>query len=528
MASATLQINQQAREFTQSQTAILTQAMTGIGNLYEARRQFNETLGMTQQQFDETVRQFNDTLAIQLREIGMEETQVAAVVRQIDAQIKNSSLATSAQIAQDWANITGEVGTGTEDINAAFLGVDTTIPDNLTTEQRAAKRASIEEDIRLSFQAMMGREPTTQELSAMYAGNAVSVQGVPTLKARELGLQVMLQNQERVAKYAAIADEHGLNRDTFNQAVEESDRQWAVQIGNVAGQFGIDQDRFAVARFVLDNRVDAIMLNPALSMSEKNAQIDRAILEVGDEFFQGEQPQWMQANNLFDETHGNAQRQIAMASGMGLDQFLSAQRQADDVETRLDAVWAGAMETQEANIRDVLPDVVTEGKQTYIPLNRGAGAEARQEFGKYLMRLTDTQTAELRAAEGDATRTAAILRDIRSSDPEAYEELKNSMSAVLTGGQGFFTDPQFDIVLAKFIAAGEGDRLQIGVGAVGDSFSYTPHNWFAGLSDEKLESLLSTMGAGLSPDSSGGSFLSDISELIGTVSSAYATYKVAT
>ena len=193
------------------------------------------------------------------------------------------------------------------------------------------------------------------------------------------------------------------------------------------------------------------------------------------------------------------------------------------------------METQSASLTaDTTPGIQTDGDGVkFLPLDRGVGRAGVEAISNTLL---DTQwesfpefTAFQEASGNDKLRAMNQVRVRLQADfPAEYEALRNELGDLLTNGQGFFTDAQMDAVLTKFLGGSDSGRIVLGSGPVGIEMGYTPHNWFAGLGDEKTKALLATLGAGLSAEPGGGSFLSDISELIGTVSSAYATYKVAT
>jgi len=520
-ASTQLQLRQQARDYTAQSTALLTEAMTGIGSLYESTRQFDATLGLSKEQFDETIRQFNENLEIALQKLGLDKQTTAAAIKQINADIRNSTLATSATIATEWADVLGQVGVEDTEMNVALLG----LPEGSSAE-----------DIRDGFFAIMGRAPTEQETMALQQGGTISVKSVPTLRARELGLKVLLQNQERVAKYAQLADELELDRDKFGQAVEESDRQWAVTIGNVAEQFGLSDETFTMAKFILDHRVDKIFFSEGLSPDEKQAAVNVAIQEVGSDFFPTEQAKWLQANRVFDETHGNSNRTIARSFGMEAERFVDGNRRANLEEKRMTDVWAGIMESEAVNVRDLYPyegEYDSEGRaiDSRLNTNSGVGQTAWREVTKFLWNLPEELHDRFQGDVDAQMATLRVLKEDGSIDPVVYRDFKEAMEESLLEGQGFFTDAQFDVALRAFIAGGMSDSgnviLESDEGV--DAFTYTPHNWFGELGEEKRKTLIAVLtGSGLSGSSNDGSFLTDITQLIGTAASAYTTYKVAT
>jgi len=175
------------------------------------------------ERFEETKTQFDETLELEAAkwadQFGLDEAQTTAVIRQIEHTMAESTRKLSSEIGAQWAAITGRSGTGTEDMSALDFGVDVsgitaTSPEDLLDTPQGMALAS-------SFEAMMGRAITDNELMSLAGGGDVTIEGVPTLEARRFAAEVTNQTLDRMNQYAAIAAQNELDRDNHNVEVLE-------------------------------------------------------------------------------------------------------------------------------------------------------------------------------------------------------------------------------------------------------------------------------------------------------------------
>jgi len=330
--------------------------------------------------FNQTTKEFTETLELELKKFGLSDQQVQATIRQIDADIANSTRATSAEIGQRWADILGFAGTETGEVNADMLGVDlSALPPNLPGSLSiTTPTASV---VKASFQAMMGRAPTGAELATILEGSSVTSEGVPTMESRQLASDITQQNMERTAKYAQLANELQLDVDTFTRATEETDRQWNTLTGNVSEEFGLDNDTYREAKYALDARTNQLFFNPDLSPTERQRLITEATKDVSLEYY-GNDPQsasrFIQASERFDNMFGDALRAQAADSNMQAATFTRGYRQAQEQEDRLLQTWASIL-TQD-DVVEEKPGNINESIDFYEGINPAQDRLGGHEF----------------------------------------------------------------------------------------------------------------------------------------------------
>ena len=292
-------------------------------------------LDLEEEKFGQSVSEFNASLKQRIDEFsqtyGLNAAQSEAVIRQINQEIINTTRATSAEISQKWANITGTVGTESGPMGAATLGVDLT---NLDTSGPPESLMATAEGraMRESFVAMMNREPTDEELQSMLLGDDIEVKGKPTLESMKLAAQVSQTAMERVAKYDAIARENGLDKEKFSQAKAEADRIWNETTIDVAAQFDLDPDKFRMDKWQYDQAI----LNGA---SEDEALISSGVSEEA-------QGNFLRAADQFDRVYGNQQKEVSQRLGFNADQFATANRQADEHEAKVADIWGSLLNSE--------------------------------------------------------------------------------------------------------------------------------------------------------------------------------------
>ena len=209
-----------------------------------------------------------------------------------------------------------------------------------------------------SFEAATGRVPTSSELNSLLGGGEVKVESLPTLEARKSALEVSQQNMERFHKYAAIADELELSRDKFEQIQTEYDNNWALTTGNVASQYGLDQEIFAQAQYMLDGMNNTLFFDSTLTPEERANKLSANADLVAAKFFvnDAEKTAFKQASSLFARTIGNQQNAIARAFNVDADTFNTAQSQVQQSEDRFLGVW-GSLLSGTAEPPEIMEDI---------------------------------------------------------------------------------------------------------------------------------------------------------------------------
>lgn len=294
------------------------------------------TSDLDQQKIDNQMEQFNEQLVISLKELGLNEQQTTAAVSKIYAEIGNEKLRTSADVAAIWAGLTGETGQpGT--ITAADLGIDLDdkdLADSMFGVGDAGKKTAISE----AYFAMTGQRPSDEQINSLLGGGGVDVESMPTMEARQLASQITADNLERAAKYKSIAEQNGLQRDQFEQGQKEYDDQWALTTGDVAGQYGIDPDKFTMANYDLEAYEAKLDFDTTLDPAERANLKDLFRRQKAEEF--DNPAAFLQASELFRDTVGNQRAEIARKRNMDADAFANASRQADAAEARFLETWA--------------------------------------------------------------------------------------------------------------------------------------------------------------------------------------------
>jgi hypothetical protein len=327
---------------------------------------------------------------LELKKFGLSDQQVQATIRQIDADILNSTRATSAQIGQQWADILGFAGTETGEVNADMLGVDlSALPPNLPGYLSiATPTASV---VKASFESMMGRAPTGAELASILEGQSVTTDGVPTLESRQLASDISQQEMERSAKYSQLANELDLDVNKFTRATEEADRQWNTLTGNVAEEFGLENGPYQAAKYSLDNQINQLFFDPNLTPAERASETIRLTREAAQAAYPDDvdkQNRFIQASERFDNMFGDSLRAQAAAQGMEADTFNQAYRQAQEQEDRLLQTWASILSDEDAqkdesfsieDASDVWSEFFTVSTK-YKIMGRGDGVETAARY----------------------------------------------------------------------------------------------------------------------------------------------------
>ena len=443
--------------------------------------------------FKQTTKEFTETLELELKKFGLSDQQVQATIRQIDADIANSTRETSANIGQNWASILGFAGTETGEVDAEMLGVDlSALPPNLPGYLSiATPTASV---VKASFQAMMGRAPTGAELATILEGSSVTVEGVPTMESRKFASTITQQEMDRAAKYTQMAEELGLDERKFTRLQEDSDRDWNLMTGDVAAQFGLDEGLYQQVRFELDNELARIMIDPNMSIEDRQTAQAAAVEKASKRFPEADRATFLQANSLFEQTHGEANRNRAIAAGMEMEKYLTGQAMATMQEEAMLGAWASLM--SEASQATVVMDDIFENSTVLDGWTRitsgvvqaGMSAEAAAEAI-----LENADPADLRRFRAELLATP-LMRD----------------------GDKILSDEQFRGFLeAAWPSAQAGFRQPI-------TFKATDEGWFWNLKQGRRDTFMNLLaGAGAVPERQRGTWWEQILMSGGQVAAAY-------
>ena len=422
--------------------------------------------------FNQTTKEFTETLELELKKFGLSDQQVQATIRQIDADIANSTRATSAEIGQRWADILGFAGTETGEVNADMLGVDlSALPPNLPGYLSiATPTASV---VKASFESMMGRAPTGAELASILEGQSVTTDGVPTLESRQLASDISQQEMERSAKYSQLANELDLDVNKFTRATEEADRQWNTLTGNVAEEFGLENGPYQAAKYSLDNQINQLFFDPNLTPAERTSETIRLTSDAAQAAYPDDvdkQNRFIQASERFDNMFGDSLRAQAAAQGMEADTFNRAYRQAQEQEDRLLQTWAS-----------ILSD---EAAQKAVSLSIDDASDVWNEF------FTVSTKYEI-MGRGDGVETAARYMDQASS-----QEIDSLRRRIEHDFNIIIDDRNLERTIASMVdanASGEEFRL----------YGLNP-TWFANVNQEKVQAVMSLLNSPIQVAGGGG------------------------
>jgi len=392
----------------------------------------------------------------------------------------------------------------------------------------AGKMTAISE----AYFAMTGQRPNEDQINSILGGGGVDVESMPTMEARKLASQVTADNLERAAKYKSIAEQNGLQRDQFEQGQKEYDDQWALATGDVAGQFGLDPDKFTMANYDLEAYEAKLDFDTTIDPAERARLLGDYRKQKSEEF--GNPAAFLQAAGLFAETVGNQRSEIARKRNMDADAFANASRQADAAEARFLETWATISQVKP---EEIATDSAFQGEE-------GAQVAARVRDSIFTP-LSDIITAEFGEGIGDQTLSPEQLNTVVDSAMNNAEYVENTRQQLEIAFPGnVFTDRDIRLtlessvldlkdvtpndILAGEAVAPEPDPSQkvnfnIGVNAIRNTafgdltaeqkaaymeqqqadaptkfgiskvFS-TPSDWFAGLEPEAQSSIISLIG----------------------------------
>ena len=479
-----LAISQKKSAYVVTQIQTLTEALASVANinlsedkldltaeeLEEQGRQFdaslkqnkeetdatiairNRELGIEQNKFYETIRQFNKSLSNEINEFaaqwGLSEMETVATVRKINSDIANQTRALSNEISQTWASITGVAGDMEGEIALSDLGIP---PDELTDEIKGLPIGHLAQTemgnmIADSWSAMTGQNITLDQLQSIVDGETIAVVGMPTLQARQIATGITMQNLDRMNKYATIAKENDFEVIKFEAAKDQADRSWYLTIGDVSESFNLDNDAFRDAKYQYDKMFDPLSADPAkngedfpdlIYMAEEKAReiyLSSAGVAPGDENYdevnETFKSNWGQANEVFDNTHGNQLKDIAQANKFEEEKFLMANRQADLQEEKYETVWGalmGARDDDPTNI-DIYSSNRTlyNGAMEYIGQYTDVGSSISENNYAVYQRLAgqevgegmDTIMADYDPSTATQEQHAALVTEWKAANPK--------------------------------------------------------------------------------------------------------------
>ena len=179
------------------------------------------------------------------REMDMNESQVAAVINQINASILNDTSKTQADISQAWASIMGKTGeSGT--VDADTLGLRYEIDKYNDLNPNSAEAMSIADGIRRVLQSSTGTKIQDYQLNDFIAGGSLEVDNMATSAATQFNTS-MLQRVYEFEKNGLITEaESAAAIKQINTNIVNSTRQltssiaqnWSAITGQVGGDMG--------------------------------------------------------------------------------------------------------------------------------------------------------------------------------------------------------------------------------------------------------------------------------------------------
>tara|TARA_R100000234_G_scaffold84798_1_gene53931 strand:- start:6600 stop:11486 length:4887 start_codon:yes stop_codon:yes gene_type:complete len=479
--------------------------------------QFAVDTEFEEKKLDQANEQFQKTLETELTRLGLSEIQVAAAVKQINSEILNTTRATSASIGQDWAAVTGKTGTASGKVNVSDLGISLDYEDILSgflpTTTAANKRFLVSS----SFEALIGRLPTSKELARLMNGEDVEIDSMPTLESRKIAAEVTQQNMERFAKYAAIADETGLARDKFEQAQNEYNDAWALTTGNVAEEFGLDPVSFSQAQYMLDGMNNKLFFDDTLTPEERAQKVQENEQLVTAKFFvsDADKVAFRQASSLFARTIGDQQNALARAYNTDAETFRRAQQQVQDSEDRFLGVWGSLVEGTSEQLELVRPD-----DTGFSELDKVNDPVVRQRYVDFVLSpIVQQLSADGIIDSADITRDDVdpMVAKLFSGDyPDLVEDLRKHYETYFS--TYLFPDVELRATIKNNL---EGYALANMEGALPRLYSGArgiPRDWFSKIDNaETQQAILSLIGGayGGTPEREQSSLLGSIGNALG-------------
>jgi len=503
----------------------LTNAFSAITTGKIAEAQLDEQQRQFNTEIRETVRQFNNDLAIRLKEFGLNEDEVEAAIRKVNSDIVNNTRSISASISQAWADVTGELSVPGGVISLADLGI---AEEDWAQFPFLPPSEDMVNSIRLSFEAMLGREITGAEMNNLLANGKITVADkMPTQKAKEFAATIMQQNMERVSKWDAIARENQLDADKFADAKDRADKEWNRLNLEVAEQYGLDSNIFRNSMWDLDQRLSKIFFNEEYTEVERDRARRGAINDVSGAYFPDQQGAFLQAKDQYDLLYGDRESAVARAFGMDAETFSRANRQADEQEQRMLTVWSSLQESASTK-RERIDDI-------YL------GEPSMRNLSRDLISLTQPYLAslgELYMEDVDDIGDGTSSTVTEAIDWLFLPDQEDSINAIRSDFESLFpnyvfTDDQLKFNMSDLLNSYQLEKAKNPDVAMADvSFHWegTKSDWFSSLDPTVQTAMMSLIsGSNFSPEreAGGASALQSIGVLLGTGLGAYAGFKTA-
>jgi hypothetical protein len=454
--------------------------------------EFVETLA--NKEFQEGAQQFDETMAAKLRELGFEEDQIKEMIRASRVQTENSTRQLAFDIASNMAALTGKTGFGTEEVTSGMFGVDSA---NMLSRMEGEGLEITDENIQeqpeyqalLKFGAtLMGRDITEGEALALLRGEALTMDGVPTLEARQLAATVTLAQMDQFVEIDRIAKEYDIEDRKLVYYIEQSDRQWNLSIGNVAQVFDLPEDEFRNWRYNLDARLRGVTDPVERGVIEKEAMNqfveDHPDISMGD---------FINANDLHNETVTTQNEALANSLNLDYAQTDAAVQElgiSSDVKA---AVWGALPELDEAM------ETVTHSKASNRFHEQHPGLKAEidrlitDNFGPLALGDVEDETTRIGIAQEISQQLTDPNTDIGR---EGMEKLKALMQREFNG---IVTDDNLENFLYQYVNSYKNPSGDSSDG-YGITIKWLPPNWVGNLETETQELLVSILnGAPFSP-----------------------------
>jgi hypothetical protein len=352
---------------------------------------------LNNREFTESVRQFNKAF-LEGQDIQDEEFQER--YRQFNAQMAQASERQSADIAQQWANITGTTEVG--DMKADDLGVDTSVfgsvPPHLWDQTSEYQR------MQENFFTNTGENVTPEQMDALIRGEAIQA-GTMTAQSRQFSATIMQQQLERGLAYKQLSDATGLSNRQLQGLEDENDRRWQQVTLDVASQVGLDEDNWQSALMQYEHlRVD----DPNKSEAELRAD---AMKHFGDNV----DPQaFNRGMDIYQRDYGNAKVQQAAAMGMQKEQFDRTVDAMTRQESRENSTWNGILGSTPLD----------------LTLDSLIGRANDRQKGNFSNALNTTITQVLPSLDN------ARILDVAALEANPTEEGVRGLEVQLSGGVG--------------------------------------------------------------------------------------------
>ena len=407
-----------------------------------------------------------------------------------------------------------------------------------------------------SFEGAVGRAPTQEELDRLMTGQSIEIESMPTLEARLAAAEITQQNMERFAKYNSIAEDNKLQRDEFELAKDQDDRNWNITTGNIAGEFGLSQTSFAAAQYEIDKYANALFFGvneegEAYTPAERSALLADFKEATAQQYFPSNQTAFIQASNLFDTTIGNQRRETALKFGLDADNYNRASKQADQAEERFQSTWASLISNQD---RGATGSILLSGKtlsQSYndegelaIEINNSPSPEIINEVYRkgYMPVLTVanslygdkfpmTETDEGFKSDYSAL-TPMMIERIADSiiTEENYQSYYDRVYSFIQQDYGHSIVIDDEVVRAKIVDVLDamqkggspanieaGWRKAVGIG----------NTWWKDMGDSQREAVMAMLGFSVAREqqNNNGSIWSTIGNIVGTGVGLYQGYQ---